>query len=245
MYRSILNSRGFTLIELIVIIIVLGILAGVATMKFSESLETAKFEATRSEMNAISVAIVGNPDIYAIGARSDFGYVGDIGALPPNLNALATNPGGYSTWDGPYIKGDFDSGDFGKDGWNVNYVYSDTLLRSVGSGSNIDKIFAASTSSLLSNSVCGYVLDASQDMPGSTYDDSLVIRLTYPNGSGGLTNTGINPDADGNFCFNSIPIGNHTLTIIYIPDSDTVAIPVCVAPDQDVDLEIIFPADLW
>ncbi len=239
------SNRGFTLIELVLIIVVLGILGGVATMKFSENLETAKFEATQAEMEAIAYAIVGNPNLYAKGARSDFGYVGDIGALPPNLDALASNPGGYGTWDGPYIKGDFDSDDFKKDGWNINYTYTDTLLRSTGSGSNIDKVFAVNSTSLLSNNICGYVIDASMDMPGSTYDDSLTMRLKYPDGSGGLTNTSINPDAKGSFCFNTIPVGNHTLTVIYIPDSDTISLPICVVPNQDVSLEIIFPADLW
>jgi general secretion pathway protein G len=239
------SDGGFTLIELIVIIITLGVLAGVATIKFGESMETSRFEATRAEMEAISNAIVGNQEIYSKGARGDFGYVGDVGSLPPDLQALASNPGGYSTWDGPYIKGDFVDSDFEKDGWNVNYIYSDTLLRSIGSGSNIDKIFAASTSSLLSNSVCGYVLDASQDKPGNAYYDSLVIGLIYPDGSGGLTIAGIKPDKNGNFCFNSIPIGNHTLTVIYIPDSDTISLPVCVLPDNDIKMEIIFPADLW
>ncbi len=236
---------GFTLIELVMVIIVLGILGGVATMKFSENLETAKFEATRAEMEAIAEAIVGNPNLYSKGIRTDFGYVGDIGALPPDLDALASNPGGYSTWNGPYIKGDFNSDDFKRDGWNINYTYIDTLLRSTGSGSNIDKVFAANSASLLSNSVSGYLVDASLDMPGSTYDDSLVLRLTYPDGSGGLVNDAINPDRNGNFCFNTIPVGNHILTVIYIPDSDTITLPVCVLPDHDVNLEIVFPADLW
>lgn len=239
------TDLGFTLIELVMIIVILGILGGVATMKFSQNLETAKFESTRAEMEAVAIAIVGNPNLYAKGARSDFGYVGDIGALPPNLDALSANPGGYSTWDGPYIKGDFNTNDFKKDGWGTDYTYTDTLLRSVGSGSNIDKVFAANSASLRFNSVCGYVVDASMDMPGSTYDDSLMLRLTYPDGSGGLTNASINPDEKGSFCFNTIPIGNHTLTIIYAPDSDTVTFPVCVVPNHNVDLEIIFPADLW
>jgi len=238
-------NSGFTLIELVLIIVVLGVLGGVATMKFSENLETARFEATQAEMEAIAKAIVGNPDLYAKGARTDFGYVGDIGALPPNLDALASNPGGYSTWDGPYIKGDFSTDDFQKDGWNIDYTYSDTLIRSTGSGSNIDKVFAANSTSLLSNSVSGYVVDASLDVPGSTYVDSLAVILTYPNGSGSMANTTINPDENGNFCFNAIPVGNHTLTIIYNPDSDTVSLPICVTPGQDVNLEIIYPADLW
>ena len=102
-------------------------------------METARIEATKTQLDAIARAILGNPLIYSNGTRSDFGYVGDIGSLPPDLDALAFNPG-YSTWNGPYIKGAFESGDYQKDGWNTVILYSDTLLRSTGSGSNIDKI---------------------------------------------------------------------------------------------------------
>ena len=195
--------------------------------------------------NNKTIAIVGNPNLYAKGARGDFGYVGDIGALPPNLDALASNPGGYSTWEGPYIKGDFESDDFKKDGWAVDYSYTDTLLRSIGSGSNIDKVIAAGTVALLFNAVSGYILDASMDMPGAVYMDSLIVRFTYPDGTGGMTTSSINPDSKGVFSFASIPVGNHNLAVIYTPDSDTINCPVCVTPGNDVNLNIIFPADLW
>ncbi|MFH2034873.1 MAG: prepilin-type N-terminal cleavage/methylation domain-containing protein [Candidatus Zixiibacteriota bacterium] len=242
--RRIQTNRGFTLIELVIIIVILGILASVATMKFSESTETAKIEATKSELLSLSFAIAGNPEIFTNGARADFGYVGDIGALPPNLNALATNPG-LGTWDGPYIKGDFQSGDFANDAWNTPFILAGTTIRSTGAGTDIETEFASSTGELLNNSVSGYILDASMQMPGTTFDDSLIVNLIYPDGSGGTTAGSITPDKGGNFSFSSIPVGNHKLQVIFIPDSDTMSYIVCVEPNSSISMEILFPHDLW
>ena len=238
------NQNGFTLIELIMVIIIIGIMAGVATMKMAGSIETSRYEATRAELDELARAIVGNTAIDAEGARSDYGYVGDNGALPLSLNDLAVNPG-LATWDGPYISGNIESGDFIRDAWNTNYLYMDTLLRSVGSGMNIDRVFASNTADLLNNSVSGYLLDADIDMPGDIYDDSLIISLIYPNGSGGWATASINPAADGSFRFSGIPIGNHLMQVVYIPDSDTVEYELSVDPGGGVYIDIIFPADLW
>ncbi len=239
------KNRGFTLIELIIVIIIVGIMATVAVRKLSTSLDTAKYEHTKKELDALAAAMVGNPNLFAEGARTDFGYVGDVGALPPNLDVLVINPGGYTTWDGPYISRGVDLNEFKQDGWGTVYVYSDTLLRSTGSGSNIDKVIAASSSALLGNSVQGYVIDADDEMPGAIYRDSLVIRLTYPDGSGNITTSITSPTAEGSFSFSSVPIGNQRLSIIYTPDNDTATFTVSVTPQSSVKIAVTFPADLW
>ncbi|RKX26045.1 MAG: hypothetical protein DRP47_08835, partial [Candidatus Zixiibacteriota bacterium] len=148
-------------------------------------------------------------------------------------------------WNGPYIDSGSSGTDHLTDAWGTAYTFTDTLVRSSGSGSNIDKLLANSSSELLSNTVSGFIVDASRDIPGSTYRDSLQIHLTYPNGSGGTTTTTVSPDADGSFSISSIPIGNQTLQVIYIPDTDTVSYTVCVLPGRTARLDIVFPADLW
>ncbi len=245
MIRPIQNKRGFTLIELVLTIIITGIIATLALRKMSATIESSRYEATKQEMDNIACAIVGNPGSYANGSRTDFGYVGDVGALPSNLDALMSNPGGYTTWNGPYLSAGASSGDFKKDGWNADYIYGGTTIRSVGSGSTIDKQVASNTTELLNNVVSGYVVDAANRAPGATYKDSLRLSLLYPNGSGGTAVVSIYPGADGQFSFSNIPIGQHTLRAIYLPDADTVTFKTTVYPGNTAKLSITFPANLW
>ncbi len=239
------KQSGFTLIELIIIIVIVGIIATVATRKMLPTIESSKVEQTKTELDQLAQAITGNPNIYEHGARVDFGYVGDVGALPPSLTALAVNPGGYTTWHGPYIEVSTGGSEYLQDAWGANYVYTGTIVRSIGSGSNIDRAFASSTSELLSNSVTGYLVDADGQVPGTDYRDSVQIRLTYPDGTGGMATVSVTPATDGSFAFANIPVGNHTLTAIYIPDNDTMTNTICVLPASTCKVEIAFPADLW
>ncbi len=239
------QQKGFTLIELVLIILILGVLASVAVRQLSSSITTAEYEHTKKELDQLALAIVGNPNVYVNGSRTDFGYVGDVGALPLNLDALITNPGAYASWDGPYITNGTSNNDLKKDAWNADYILSSTSIRSTGSGSNIDKIFTSTSSSLLANNLYGYILDASGQAPGSVYKDSLIVTMRYPNGSGGYNNSSTLPDNNGNFSFTSLPIGVHTLSVIYIPDSDTVSYTVAINPESENKIAISLPADLF
>jgi general secretion pathway protein G len=239
------TDSGFTLIELVIVILVIGVLGTIATLRMNESITTAQYEQTKQELDNLAMAITGNPDLYSNGARADFGFVGDNGTLPSTLDQLVTNPGGWSTWDGPYIERGLASDDFKKDAWNTNYTVADTLLRSTGSGSNIDKLVASSSAALLSNTVSGWVVDASGEVPPGTYTDSVVVRLGYPDGTGNLTYAATTLDPDGRFSYGAVPIGNHTVWVIYTPDTDTMTYAVTVYPSRDVMLDIVFPADLW
>lgn len=233
---------GFTLIEVVIVILVIGVLASVAIRQIGTTIDTAKYEQTKKELDLLAFAIVGNPEIRADGSRSDFGYVGDNGALPPSIDALASNPG-IATWNGPYVAGGTTATDFKTDGWGTAYVYANTTISSTGSGSAIDKSFAASSTELLNNTVAGQIVNADGTMPG-TRADSVQLQLIYPSG-GTLTTALTNPDAAGSFSFGSVPIGNHVLHLIYIPDHDTVTYPVTVYPGRTAIVQLISPADLW
>ena len=238
------SQHGFTLIELVIIILVIGVLATVAVQKMNTTIDTATMEQTKAEMDQLAIAILGNPNSYTSGAQASFGYVGDVGALPGNLDALAVNPG-LANWHGPYIGKGFESGEYKRDGWGVDYAYNGLQLRSTGSGTTIDKQIASSMTALFSNTVTGSVVDANRIPPNASWRDSLSVQLLYPNGVGGTTVQLDTLDSDGRFTFSNVPIGNHTLRIIYNPATDTMRYSVTVLPGRTATMEIVCPADLW
>ncbi len=113
------QNSGFTLIEVVLIIVIMGIMATVAMKTLEPAMDQSRIDATLREMEKLSEAIIGDKNLISGGSRSDFGYVGDVGALPPDLDALVSNPGGYSTWNGPYIISDFleNASDYKEDAW--------------------------------------------------------------------------------------------------------------------------------
>ena len=244
-----LSEKGFTLIEVLLVIIVIGIMAAVAFKSMDVALDNSRWDATTQEMEKLSWAIAGNPDLFANGVRSDFGYVGDVGSLPPNLDALVTNPGGYATWRGPYIRNDFNQNpdDYKTDAWGNLYTYTGGVtIASGGSGGNpITKQYANAASDLTSNSVLGVVTDAQGNAPG-TSASGVSIRITYPNGSGSTTTSTTNPNSSGNYSFSSIiPQGIRTVTAIYTPTNDTLVRNAVVLPKSTTLVDFKFRGNLW
>jgi prepilin-type N-terminal cleavage/methylation domain-containing protein len=227
------RNAGFSLIELLVVIIVIGILTSVAMQSMDVAIEDARRTKTVREMDMLSKAIVGDPSITNGHERSDFGYVGDIGAFPPNLHALVSNPGGWSTWNGPYIPSGFaqDTLGFKTDEWGAAYGYAGgTTISSSGGGSAITKKIADSTDDYLRNRVMGTVRDANDSVPGDTYCDSVNISITVPNGSGGKVIKTYHPNTSGGFVMDSLPAGKHALSIVYVPEADTILRNLTVLP---------------
>ncbi len=247
MIRFVEQKSGITLVELILVIVIMGILGSIAVQKLAPIADSFKIEETKAELDKLALAIVGNPELQNNGVRSDFGYIGDIGSLPPNLDALVTNPG-YSTWNGPYIQNSFEqlADDYKKDAWQTFYVYGgDNTIMSTGSGSIIERRFSGSGDFLLYNQITGNVYDLDGTPPDDTYNDSISVRLTIPDGTGSTTTRSTITDVGGYFSFDSIPIGNHNLNIIYIPDSDTMKRFVSVSPGSNVYGEYYLASDVW
>lgn len=226
------NQRGFTFVEVVLVIIIIGILAGVATVNFDSAVDYSRHAEAQAELNNISDAIVGDASLVSGGVRTDYGYVGDVGALPANLDNLVTNPGGYATWNGPYLRDNFieNSGDFKTDPWNAGYGYSGTVtIQSTGSGSTITKQIANNNAELLSNTVQGVILDRDGAPPGPDAAN-IAITLIYPNGAGALTSTTVAPNSSGSFTLIGIPMGNQTISAVYSTANDTASTFVSVAP---------------
>ncbi|MFQ5452929.1 MAG: type II secretion system protein [Candidatus Zixiibacteriota bacterium] len=243
-----LRQKGFTLIEVVLSIVIAGILVTMALRSVVTISETAKVEETKQEMEQLAYGIIGNPELENNGIRTDFGYVGNVGSLPPNLDALFSNPGGYSTWKSPYIKRRFSqiTNDYKQDAWGINYSYSGGIdITSTGSGSNIVRKLANATSDLVINQITGTVLDLDGTSPGDIYKDSVILQLTIPDGAGNILTKTTNPNAGGYFSFDSIPISNHDLEIIYLPDNDSLKRFVSVLPNSSLYNEYFLGTNVW
>lgn len=238
MRRVITKNRGFSLIELIVVIVVLGILAAVAMQSMTASVEDIRRIETEKELDMLADAIVGDASLYSGGARSDFGYVGDVGSFPPNLRALYHNPGGYSTWQGPYLPAGFveDTAGFRLDAWGAPYQYTGgVVIASSGGGSSITKKIANDASDYLSNTLNGSVTDVNDSAPGTLYMDSVDIAMSIPDGIGGTTTRITAPDSAGNFTLSALPVGTHAVSAIYRPAADTLLRYVTILPRHRSD----------
>lgn len=87
--RSNRVREGFTLIEVLLVVVIIGILVGVAVPKLSGRVREAQVSGTRQTIRAVGVAL----DVYEV----------DNGTYPSSLQNLLTSSG-ESNWNGPYIK---------------------------------------------------------------------------------------------------------------------------------------------
>ena len=231
--RKFRDISGFSLIEVIVVIVVLGIIATVAMQSMTASVEDIRRAETEREMAMLAAAIAGNASLRMAGTRADFGYVGDIGAFPPNLQSLYQNPGGYATWKGPYIVPGFtqDADNFKIDAWGEAYSYDGGItITSNGGGSAIIRKIANASSDYLLNRFNGFIRDAADSAPGLTFKDSVNIAITIPDGIGNTLTKIYAPDTEGAFTLDSLPVGTHPLRFIFIPEADTMMRYVTILP---------------
>lgn len=242
-------QNGYTLVEMVLVIIIIGILAAVAFRSTGTTLDISRTEETKAEMKRLAYAVAGNPEIISGGTRTDYGYVGDVGALPSDWDDLAVNPG-FPTWNGPYIEDGFSSGGpdytFKLDAWGQEYTPPNSYaFSSTGGPETITCEVAPSTGALLYNSIVLSVEDIDRSPPGAIYCDSIRLAMIYPNGIGGLTTKTVVPNANGLARFDSIPIGLHELRMIYLPADDTLERKVAVNVGQTAYIDLQYYGNVW
>ena len=106
--KSQCGEAGFTLLEILVVIAILGLLIGLVAPAALRQLSGARNSVTKQSIERIGSVL----DLYKL----------DIGSYPSSeqgLAALIQKPAGAGTWNGPYLKGDA----LPVDPWNRQYTY--------------------------------------------------------------------------------------------------------------------------
>ncbi len=141
---GITDDSGFTLIELVIVIVILGVLASVGIPVIGSMIGSSRENATKGELLLLKTAIVGRT-----GAAELRGYENDVRSLPPDLTGLVSKPAGVANWDrftqtgwnGPYISSN--NNDYLTDAWGTGYIYDvgARTIRSVGGQDTITVAF--------------------------------------------------------------------------------------------------------
>ena len=101
-------AAGFTLLELLVVLVILGLLASVTAPAVARYLSGAKVDAAKLQIQNLSTTL----DMYRL----------DTGSYPSQqdgLKALVQRPSGAQRWNGPYLR----KADMIKDPWGQEYKY--------------------------------------------------------------------------------------------------------------------------
>ena len=101
------SDRGFTLLELLVVIVIIGLLAAYVGPKYFAQLGKSEITVTKAQIEAFEKAL----DTYRL----------DVGRYPASeegLAALVVKPASALKWNGPYLKKDAPP-----DPWGHVYLY--------------------------------------------------------------------------------------------------------------------------
>jgi general secretion pathway protein G len=101
------SIRGFTLLELLVVIVIIGLLAGYVAPRSFSQVGKSEIQVARAQIESIEKAL----DQFRLDTRH-------YPSAEQGLDALVTKPANEPNWSGPYLKKAVPS-----DPWGRPYVY--------------------------------------------------------------------------------------------------------------------------
>ena len=87
------HQAGFTLLELLVVIVIIGLLAGYVAPRYFSQVGRSEIQVTRAQIDALEKAL----DQYRLDVRR-------YPSPEEGLEALVAKPASASSWNGPYLK---------------------------------------------------------------------------------------------------------------------------------------------
>lgn len=101
------TMRGFTLLELLVVIVIIGLLAGYVAPRYFSQVGRSEIQVARVQIDALEKAL----DQYRLDMRR-------YPSAEEGLQALVAKPASSTAWNGPYLKKAVPS-----DPWGRPFVY--------------------------------------------------------------------------------------------------------------------------
>jgi general secretion pathway protein G len=102
------GQQGFTLVEMLVVITIIGLIMGLIGPRVLNYLSESKVKTARIQLQSFASAL----DLFYLDA-------GRFPSTSEGLTALVRQTPGVAAWNGPYLKG----GNVPKDPWNNGYMY--------------------------------------------------------------------------------------------------------------------------
>ncbi|MDD4098530.1 MAG: type II secretion system major pseudopilin GspG [Lentisphaeria bacterium] len=99
------RRHPFTLIEIMIVVVIIGMLAALVGPNIIGNLDKTKVKSTKAQLVSVKNAVQQ--------------YYMDMSSYPARLEDLLVNPGN-DKWDGPYLE----AKNLPKDGWDNDFQYS-------------------------------------------------------------------------------------------------------------------------
>lgn len=124
-----MKTKAFTLIEVMVVMAIISILAGILVPSVWRFWESEEIATTRERMKELKRAMIGDRSLVQNGVRTHYGFVGDFGELPFDnnsscafkfLNSSADMAGSRydaANWSGRYLSSNADPSSYAVDAW--------------------------------------------------------------------------------------------------------------------------------